>query len=264
MQRMDGSAVVSVCHRNGQTALERLFQQGAAKLLFPQSSRNQFEIVMINTAGGMTGGDTLEWEIISGADTSIVVTTQAAEKIYRALDDTPAQIKVHLRVEGKARLCWLPQETILFDRSACTRRLEVDMAGDAELLLCETTVLGRQVMGEKLARAVFRDNWIVRRNNRIIHAEALHLGPDIEKEMMAAALLNGCGAMASILLVTPDCERFLNKAREIIGPGGGISSWKGKLLARLFDKDGYSLRKRLVALIHLLNGVKGTPEIWSI
>ncbi|AQS41218.1 MAG: Urease accessory protein UreD [Candidatus Tokpelaia hoelldobleri] len=264
MQRMDGRAVVSVCHRDDQTGLERLFQQGAAKLLFPQGSGNQFEIVMINTAGGMTGGDSLEWEITSGANTSVVVTTQAAEKIYRALDDTLAQIKVHLRVEEKARLCWLPQETILFDCSACMRRLEVDMAEDAELLLCETTVLGRQVMGEKITRAVFRDNWVVRRNNQIIHAEALHLGPDVEKEMIAAALLNGCGAMASVLLVASDCERFLSRAREIIGPGGGISSWEGKLLARLFDRDGYSLRKRLVALIQLLNGVGGTPEIWSI
>ena len=58
---------------------------------------------------------------------------------------------------------------------------------------------------------------------------------------------------------------WLDKAREIIGEEGGASAWSvggtGKLLARLYAGDGYSLRKRLVPLLGLLNGQAGTAQM---
>lgn len=109
----------------------------------------------------MTGGDYLEWEIRLGPATAVTVTTQAAEKIYRTADDAPARIDVRLAVDEKSRLCWLPQETILFNRFALRRSLDISLADDAELLLAESIVFGRRLMGETMEHAVLRDNWIV-------------------------------------------------------------------------------------------------------
>jgi len=151
----------------------------------------RFEGIMINTAGGVTGGDYLQWDVRLERETEATLTTQVAEKIYRALDSVPAQTHVRFFIGEKSRLCWLPQETILFNCSALQRRLEVDMADQAELLLCEAVVFGRRLMGENMERASFRENWIVRRNNEIIHVEALQFGPDIGQDIATPVFLNG-------------------------------------------------------------------------
>ncbi|RCL00079.1 MAG: urease accessory protein [Candidatus Tokpelaia sp. JSC189] len=264
MQRMFGKAAASFCHRSGQTVLHKLYQEGAARLHFPHNDKGCFEGVMINTAGGMTGGDHMIWDIRLGRETTAMFTTQAAEKVYRALGDIPAKVDVCLSIDEKSRLYWLPQETILFNRSALQRRMEVELADHAEFLLCETVIFGRRLMGESLEQAFFRDNWIVRRNDEIIHAEALWFGPNIAEDLIMPVFLNGSGVIASLLLIAPDAGRFTEKACAIIGYLGGVSSWNGKLLARMIDKDFYSLRKRLISLIGLLNNRIGVPKVWSI
>jgi len=246
MQRMRGKAVMSVCYRNGKSSLEWLFQEGAARLFFPH-------------------GDSLEWEIRLQRDTDVTLTTQAAEKIYRAIDKTtPATVDVHLSIAEQSRLCWLPQETIIFNHSALQRKLDVNMKSDSEFLLSEIIVFGRKLMGESVEKAFLRDNWIIRRNSEIIHAEALHLGPDIGQDIATPAFLNGGGAMANLLLIAPYSERVAERARTIVNDMGGISSWNGKLLARMVCRDCYALHKRLVALVSLLNHKAGIPKMWSI
>ena len=55
------------------------------------------EAVLVNTAGGIAGGDRLECGVTALANASIEVTSQAAEKVYRALD-APARIATRLKV----------------------------------------------------------------------------------------------------------------------------------------------------------------------
>ena len=64
------------------------------------------------------------------AGAEAIVTSQAAEKIYRS-DGPPARIELRVRLESAARLDWLPQETILFDRRRVARRIDIEMAADA-------------------------------------------------------------------------------------------------------------------------------------
>ena len=70
--------------------------------------------MIVNTAGGIAGGDRHDLDIAVGDGATLAVTTAAAEKVYRALGP-PAEIAIKLAVGGGARLSWLPQETILFD-----------------------------------------------------------------------------------------------------------------------------------------------------
>jgi urease accessory protein len=265
-QRVDARASLAVRRVAGRNRVERLYQEGAAKIRMPDVQAGPLEAILINTAGGLTGGDRIVWEIEAAAGASVTVTTQACEKLYRSRSGD-ARADVRLAAAEAARIAWLPQETIVYDRSRFSRRLEVDLAAGAEALIVEATLFGRLAMGETVTEALFRDRWRVRRSGRLVHGEDLFLGPDLAATLARPATTGGAVAIATLLLVSDEAETLLSQAREIVGEGGGASFWRvggtGKLLARLVAEDGYGLRKRLAPLVGLLNGQAGLPKIWS-
>jgi urease accessory protein len=266
-QRVAGVAQLGCERKGGRTRLRRLYQDGSAKIRMPRVSADPLEVVLINTAGGLTGGDRLGWEIDVGAGASATVTTQACEKVYRAASDR-AEVRVKLTVGAGGRIAWLPQETIVFDRSAFVRRLDLELAAGAEALVLEATVFGRIAMGERAAHGNFHDRWRVSQNGALAHAEDFRIGPGIAATLSRSAVAGGAIAMATVLMISPRVEALLDPARDIIGGQGDASVWSvnksGKLLARLFAEDGYQLRKRLVPLVELLNGRAGLPKLWSL
>jgi urease accessory protein len=266
-QRVSAQGHLAVKVSAGRTRIARLYQEGAAKIRMPAVNGDPLEAVLINTAGGLTGGDRLAWQLDAGPGSSLVVTTQACEKAYRA-GDGHAEIATSLSAGAGARLCWLPQETILFDRSALRRRIDAELAPDAEALLLEATIFGRGAMGEQVATAMFSDSWRVSVGGTLVHAEAFTVGPDAGAALGRRAALGSATATATLLYVSPVAAGLLEAARRIVEPCGGVSAWRvagtGKLLARLAADDGYALRQRLVPLINLLNGEAGLPKVWSV
>lgn len=267
MQRVSGAGRISVKSGSGRTRIDRLFQQGAAKIRIPRPTTLGLEAVLINTAGGLTGGDRLAWACHAATATDLTLTTQACEKTYRASGDSCAEVDVALSAASGARLCWLPQETILFDQARLFRKLEIDLAADAQALVVEPVIFGRKAMGEAVATGLFRDRWRVRVEGRIVHAEDFSIGPDIGITLKSPVVAGEAAAFATLLLVGADAEDRLGPARRIVGENGGVSAWRigetGKLLARIVAKDGYDLRKTLIPLIGLLNPGAGLPKIWS-
>ena len=261
MQRASGRGECAVKNRDGAAAIDRLWQEGCAKLRLPKHDHG-FEVVMINSSGGLTGGDRLDWSFRAGAGTTMTVTTQACEKVYAASSGV-AEVHSALSVERSSRLNWLPQETILFNHSALSRAIDANLAYDAELLLCEPVLLGREAMAETVTTGTFRDRWSIRRGGELIHAEQMAFGPDFS-QTAKTAILNGARAFASVLLIAREGETYLEPARTIIGETGGASFWNGKLLARFVAPDGYSLRHRLMPLLHLLNKRAVLPKCWSL
>ncbi len=266
-QRVDGSGVLGIRRRDGRARIASLYQEGAAKIRMPRVAGDPLEAILINMAGGLTGGDRLRWEVELGEGASALVTTQACERIYRSAGGE-ARVATRLKLAKGTHLAWLPQETILFDRSALSRTLDVEMDVGAEALLVEATMLGRRAMGETVAEAAFRDRWRVRLGGRLVHAEEFRLGPDIAAELPARPVTDGALAVATVLMISGPAERHLDAVRAIVGDEGGCSFWRvgdaGKLLARLHAPDSYALRKRLVPLLALLNGKAGLPKVWAM
>lgn len=271
MQRVQAVGRLGVAAHGGRTRLERLFQQGAAKIRMPSTAAGPLEAILINTAGGMTGGDRLEWEIEVGAGAAAILTTQACEKAYRSASGF-ARIRTAAQVAAGGHLAWLPQETILYNRSALHRRLEVDLAPGATALIVESVIFGRRAMGEVVATTQFRDVWRIRSGGRLVHADAIAFDGDVAGQLPRAAVAAGGTAFATVLLIAPDAEERLDRARAIVGEAGGVSFWSlrddpqaanGKLLARLVASDGYDLRRRLVPLLELLNAQATLPKVWS-
>ena len=266
-QRARGEARIAVKLRGGVTAIDRLYQSGCAKMRLPKTHGDDAQAVLINTSGGLTGGDRIEWGVELADRTSLVVTTQACERIYRSTGED-AVVSVDLEIGAGARLAWLPQETILFDRSRFERTLSVEMASDSRLLLVEPIIFGRAAMDETVNAAFYRDRWRIRRGGALIHGDDLRFDMDHHRQLARKAVLGGASAIASVLLIADDCERFLDRARAIIGDDGGASVWQvagsGKLLARLHGNGGYALRQRLMPLIGLLKEGAAVPKFWTL
>nr|WP_249116669.1 urease accessory protein UreD [Ciceribacter sp. L1K23] len=263
-QRARGRGRLVAKALGGRSRIAELYQEGAAKIRLPDTFSSEMEAVFINTAGGMTGGDRFGWEVSAGAGTFVTATTQACEKIYKAAEDT-AEIRTRITVEQGARVHWLPQESILFDRSSLTRHLDVDLAADAEFLAVEAILLGRKAMGEAMETGLVRDRWRIRREGRLIHAEDLRLKGPVAELAGRAAVLHGNVAFATVLYTGPKSEAYLATVRSALGNSfGGASEWNGKLVVRLVAEDGFALRKTLIPVISVLRGGASVPKVWNL
>jgi urease accessory protein len=263
MQRAKGCGRLAVKFADGQTRTDRLFQEGAAKIRIPGRSDGAYEAVLINTAGGLTGGDRLDWAFGVAGGAEVNLTTQACEKIYASIEGA-AEVSTRISVGPGAAIAWLPQETILFNGAKLRRRLEVDLDAGSSALIVEPVAFGRLAMGELAIDGSFHDRWRIRQCGKLIHAEEFQIGPRLTETTKRAAVLGGARAIATALLVSPNAELLRDEAAKIIGAQGGVSFWNGKLLARLVDADAYSLRKRLVPLVQLLNQGAALPKCWSL
>ena len=227
---------------------------------FPNAVTGECEAVIVNTAGGIAGGDRFHLDFELGEEARLVVSGAAAEKVYRSLG-ADAEIMLRLKVAPGATLRWLPQETILFDQARLNRRIDVDLQGDASIVLAEAVVFGRSAMGETVEQGKLVDRWRVCHDGRLIFAETLRLAGGIARKLAEPAVLKDSMALATILIVAGD-EESATKLRA--GPFTGevgISAWNGIALARLCAPDGATLRRDLAQLLTTLD--RGPlPRLW--
>jgi urease accessory protein len=263
-QRAEGRGHLAASMLDGRTRLREFYQEGAAKIRLPQTFDASMEAVIINTAGGLTGGDRMNWSVAAGPGTRIDVTTQACEKIYKASAGT-AEVTTRIEAGAGARVDWLPQETILFDRASLFRRLDVNLDETAEFLAVEAILLGRKAMGEAMVTGLFRDRWRIRRAGRLIHAEELKLEGEVSALTARQPVLGGQVAFATLLYAGPLAESYLARARPLLeGYMAGASAWSGKLVIRAAAPDGFALRKILIPVISALRNGAPVPKVWNL
>lgn len=257
--RATGHIALAVAARGGRTHRTRVQEDGSLRVRFPNAAAEALEAVIVNTGGGMTGGDRFGVEMAVGAGASLIAGTAAAEKIYRSTGPD-AEMSVTLDVAAGARLAWLPQETILFDRARLSRRIDIDLAGDASLVAAEAVVFGRAAMGEAMERGLFADRWRVRRDGRLVFADGIRLDGAIAQTLGHKAAANGGIAIATVL-IAPGAEGQLDAVRALDFAGeAGISAWNGVAVARLVARDGAALRHDLIMLLAAL-GTR-VPRLW--
>jgi len=258
--RAQGEIALTVAHDGGRTRRKRVRESGSLRARFPNVTGEEIEAVIVNTAGGIAGGDRFALDFTVGEGAKLLVSGAAAEKVYRSIG-IETVISVRLDIAKGASLRWLPQETILFDRANLTRSIDIEMAGDAALVLVEAVVFGRAAMGETVEQGKLIDRWQLRRDGKLVFAETLKLDGAIKDILARAAIANGGGAIATILF-TPADEALVEKLRAIECSGEvGISAWNGIALARFCAADGAALRRDIVA--HLAALDRGTlPRLW--
>jgi urease accessory protein len=197
---------------------------------------------------------------------SATATTQTAERAYASAGES-AEVEVKARVGARGRLDWLPQETILYERSRLNRRTEIDLAADAALLMVETVVLGRLAMGEAPVQARLSDRRTVRRAGRPVWHETLRLDPGVLADAALPAVLGGARAMAVVALVAPGATDALGPVRAALGEAGvaaAASAWDGRCLVRMLAPDGWPLRRQLRRVLTVLRTGRPLPRVWQM
>jgi len=260
--RARGRIAVAAENRDGRTRARRVHEAGTLRVRFPGPRSDDLEAVILNTAGGIAGGDCLDLDVALGADARLVVTSASAERVYRSLGPD-ATVRVKLAAGPGGAMAWLPQETILFDRARLVRSIDVELAGDARLAIAEAVIFGRAGMGEEVETGRLVDRWRVRRDGRLLLAETLHLDGAVRQKLAEPAVADGGIAIAT-LLVVPGDDSIAGAVRAIEGEfcgEVGVSAWNGLALARFCAKDGAALRHDLVAVLTLLPGVT-LPRLW--
>lgn len=199
LQRADGAARVVLRGSEQGTQIVDVFQRSPVRVMFPRVTGGAVEeAVLINTGGGVAGGDRLECSISALDKASITVTSQAAEKVYGALD-APARITTKLKISEAAKLAWLPQETILFNTARICRNTEIEVSSGAEVLAVEWIVLGRSAYGEQIINGQITDSWRVKKDGRLIWADGFRCIDETYPHLHKKALLSRCRAIATLV-----------------------------------------------------------------
>jgi urease accessory protein len=255
--RAEGRLVLAVKMAGRRHAVDRIEESGPLRIRFPRMrDDDRLEGVLINTAGGIAGGDRLSYEIETAENTSLAITSQAAEKIYRSSGDT-ARIDVKLKAGRGSRLSWVPQETILFDRVKVKRTLSAEIAPGAEVTICESVVFGRAAMGEEVAFGAFEDCWRISRGGKLIFADTVRMNGKIGSMLTQQAIGAGNPCIATILQISPEAEARIDAARAALeDTDAGASAFGGTLVVRMIAPGSFALRR---VVLNVLSAIGAPP-----
>lgn len=272
LQRSHGELRVRLRQLDDRTSLADLYQAGCLKARLPEhASTSPLEIVTINTAGGLTDGDDVSTTIHWDADSHGIVTTQAAERIYRCRE-APARIATTLSVEENAVAAWLPQETILFDGSRLERSTAIELGDSAHFFGVESFVFGRIAMQETLQQGDVFDRLRLYQNGKLLFADAFALGHtgsfSVDTEINQAAVLGIAKCCATAVFVSASASSELAELQTIISAStarGGASDLGGVIAMRLVTEDSRELRRVVLALYQACLGPSGftVPRVWN-
>src|SRR5215475_5124662 len=270
LQRADGCGRIVLSGFEKKTHLIELFQRSPIRVLFPRTESGAIEeAVLVNTAGGIAGGDRLQFEVVAQTNASIAVTSQAAEKVYRALRQ-PAQVVTKLKASEAAKLAWLPQETIIFNRARLVREMEIELSTGAELLALEWLVLGRAAHGEQIAAGHIQDSWRVKKDGRLLWADSFRASDDAIPHLRKRALLSNCQALATLVYFGPDIGTRMDLLRDAVASiecHCGTTSVGGLIVTRFAAEISSDLRLALRSFLQrssrMLGGSPfGVPKMW--
>lgn len=284
-----GVADVSFRRRGDETVLAHLFQQTPLRVLFPHGDEPGTPIAALAcTSGGLVGGDSLDVRVRLEQDASAVVMTQAAERIYRSTGGT-CRIHTTLAVQEGGRLDYLPHETIVFQAARLDRTTVITLSARCQVLACGMLVFGRTASGEALSRGYIRDAWEIRKNGRLLWADALlmdGLGNGLKdgglKKLLATpACLGGAVAVATAVFAgdetKADAATQLALARALLEAHtcdddtvrGGATVVAGLIIVRWIGADAHRLRTAFGAFLadfrHRAGGRgPALPRLWSV
>jgi urease accessory protein len=264
-QRAEGRAFLSVGLSRGASRLIDLSQSGAARIMLPSVAGPRPEAVFLNTSGGLTSGDRIEFSMSVAGGAALTATTQTAERAYLA-PAGPARLRVTADVGPGAALDWLPQETILFQGAGLSRETRIDLGPDARCLLVEIVVLGRRAMGEVVTHARLLDRRTVTAQGRCLHVEALDLSPEGLARAASPAMLGPAHVCASLALCGSGTEAAAEALRVLPVPEGVIaatSGWNGRTLLRATATDLWPLKIYLGRVIARLTD-RPLPRVWQM
>ena len=243
---------------------KKLYQNGSLKIFIPNNYNNIKELVLANTAGGVTCNDSNCIKInLENSTTSIC--TQAAEKIYAGIGNN-ATINVDIFIKN-SNLFWLPKELILFNNAKLNRKININMDKQSNVIFCETSIFGRRAMSEKIKNLSFSDIWKFYIDNKISHLESINIDGETDKLLKNKFTLDKQSAISTILIFGDIVTKIENDLRKVLKNitdiNCEISTWDKKLVIRAIADDNYQLKNKIKYILENIIYDK-IPKTWYL
>ena len=260
LQRSNGKIDIELLDND----FSKFFQSGCCKILNPKNYNEFKELVLINTAGGITCNDNIDINAnINNSKLSIC--TQAAEKIYAGIGD-PARVEININLNNST-MYWLPKELILFDNSKLRRNININLSGNSNLIFCETTIFGRKAMSEKIKNISFSDQWKIYSNSSIKHFEAINIKGSTIDNFNNNYTFSNQSSLSTILIfgdIVHQLESVLRKVKKNLGNHYcEMTKFDDKIIIRCLADNNYDLKKTLNIIMKNVINDK-LPKSWDL
>ena len=244
--------------------IRKLFQNGCCRVLFPNNYNTNHEIVLINTAGGITCNDKIKTNI-TATNSDISVSTQAAEKIYAGIGD-PADVEINITLKNST-LYWLPKELILFDKSKLDRKININLTNNSNLIFCETSIFGRKAMSEKIKKISLVDNWKIYVNSSLKHFEAININGSINENYKNNYTFSNQSTLSTVLIFGEIINQIEDELRKTVKNINKhyveMTKFDDKIIIRCLADDNYDLKKTLKFIMNKIIHDK-LPTTWDL
>lgn len=231
---------------------------------------------LLHPPGGMAVGDKLAIAAKLDANTSVLLTTPSAGKMYgtKGVENAALMPQVqNVRLEcAEGTMCeWLPQETIIFDAAQAKIDTKIELSADAKFIGWDIIRLGRVASGERFSKGYCHQNLRCYREGKLIFRE-LNLLEASSKLMDAKWGLQSANTLATMLCTAELDREQVDRLYELL-PADQKNAWglsqKGSLfIARYLGTSILDCRAGLQCIWHfvrpLIAGKNACdPRIWN-
>ncbi|HEY6079027.1 MAG TPA: urease accessory protein UreD [Polyangiaceae bacterium] len=257
------------------TQLARSAHEGPLRIqrvLYPEGSACP-HIYLLHPPGGVVGGDRLETRVNLATGAQVLLTTPAAQKLYRSAG-AASEIDSVLSLSAGASLDWLPSETLAFPDARARTSTRVELAPDAGFIGWEITCYGMPARAEKFDRGRVASRFELYREGRPLLIEAIELGQGSEL-LDEAYALRGEPVVATLYAVPPSGSipsSLVDDTRSALGePASGlcsVSSLDELLVVRVLGPHVEGVRALLIRAWQLLRPAllarpAVLPRVWA-
>lgn len=262
------------CTEHG-TQLSRSSHEGPLRIqrVLKPEGNDCPHLYLLHPPGGVVGGDRLETSVALGARAQALLTTPAAQKLYRSAG-ARAEVSNHLRLGQGARLEWLPSETLAFSSAHAELSTKVELAVDAAFLGWDIACYGMPARGESFDAGRVEARFSLFRGETPLAIESFDLqqGHDL---LGGAFALRGQPVVANLYAVPANGvvePALVERVREAIGePVQGlcsVSSLQELLVVRALGANVEGVRRSLIAAWQVLRPAivlraPIAPRIWA-
>ncbi|MFJ6419125.1 urease accessory protein UreD [Paeniglutamicibacter sp. NPDC091659] len=142
-EKLVGELRLAVANRTGRGIATGQYHQGALRILRPHYLDDTAQVcyTIVNPGGGFLGGDRYGIEVNVEDQTSLLLTTQSATKVYKTPGSHVRQDMV-VRLGAGSVLEYVPDQLIAYRGADYRQYTRIDMDPEASLLLCEVLTPG--------------------------------------------------------------------------------------------------------------------------